>query len=79
MTLSNTIKIEYRTLYFFFKKTVCLGLLLRVSFKNVCCCRFDMLESKDITLTNEQRRNLAHIAKLLQYSSSKLGNIISHY
>lgn len=35
--------------------------------------RFDMLERKDITLTNEQRRNLAHIAKLLQYSSSKIG------
>jgi len=36
--------------------------------------RFDMLEKrKDETLSNEQRRNLAHVAKILQFASSKIG------
>ena len=34
-----------------------------------------MLEKrKDETLSNEQRRNLAHVAKILQFASSKIGN-----
>ena len=36
--------------------------------------RFDMLEKrKDENLSNEQRRNLAHVAKILQFAASKIG------
>lgn len=36
--------------------------------------RFDMIDKRqDANLNNEQRRNLAHIAKILQYAASKKG------
>ena len=38
--------------------------------------RFDMLEKrKDENLSNEQRRNLAHVAKILQFAASKIGQL----
>ena len=35
--------------------------------------RFDMLERKELHLTNDQRRNLGSVAKILQFAASKKG------
>ena len=44
-------------------------------FNNIFNARFDMVDKKaaDSNLNNDQRRNLAHIAKILQFAASKKG------